>query len=82
MLLANSNNPKRDPYYLGALSLEFLSKQKEWRAHFLELYRYLKLSSDIEMGLFILVLDWLFILKTINYNESTISINVPQEINH
>lgn len=63
MILGQDTTPERQLYYLGALVLESLNKSSE--LDFFDVASKLKRSKGISMNIFILSLDWLFILGAI-----------------
>lgn len=66
MIVSKDINPERDFYYLGAKTIEILSSTEEDKMDFFTVFNALKSSENISLNLFILTLDWLFILGVIN----------------
>lgn len=64
MIINPSSHPQRQLYYLGAKTLELL-KNNNGELDFFETYQALKENEDISLMLFILTLDWLYLLEAI-----------------
>jgi hypothetical protein len=65
-MIASSNiHPERDIYYLSAKIIEILSVSDKDDCDYMELFKKLKQKCNIEFKLFILCLDWLFIVNVI-----------------
>lgn len=73
MIINSDNHPQRQLYYLGAKTLEVLSKN-EGVADFFETYSEIKKEENISLMLFVLTLDWLYILGAIRSEKGTIEI--------
>jgi len=69
MIVSKDINPERDFYYLGAKTIEILSSSKDKRLDFFNVFEILKNTEDISINLFILTLDWLFILGVIDNSQ-------------
>ncbi|TBU71483.1 hypothetical protein DNK10_23900 [Pseudomonas daroniae] len=67
MLLPDNIHPNQTVYYNGAHVLNIIQQSNPIRP--LDLYIETKTSHDISMSLFILCLDWLFILNAIKVGE-------------
>jgi hypothetical protein len=65
MIISKSIHPERDLYFLGAKTIEVMSSsdKEEWDCF--DLFADLKQKQKISINLFLLVLDWLFILQVI-----------------
>ena len=61
MLLPDSVQPKNSIYYNGALVLEIL--QDAENMNFLDLFTKVRQKSEMSMGVFILCLDWLYLIN-------------------
>jgi len=72
MLINRDINPKREIYHIGALVLEILSDNPSSKMDFFEIYQHLNEKIKVSVNLFILTLDWLFILGLINKKRETI----------
>lgn len=66
MIISKDINPERDFYYLGAKTIEILSSTEDDKMDFFSVFDALKSSEDISLNLFILTLDWLFIIGAID----------------
>lgn len=66
MIISKDINPERDFYYLGAKTIEILSSTEDEKIDFFSVFYSLKETEDISMNLFILTLDWLFIIGAVN----------------
>ena len=69
MIISKDINPERDFYYLGAKTIEILSSSDDNPLDFFTVFETLKSSEDISLNLFILTLDWLFIIGAINNSQ-------------
>lgn len=67
MLLPDNVHPENSIYYNSAFVLEELQKQKNQKL--LDLYQNVRLRRDISFPVFILCLDWLFLLDVIESNN-------------
>ncbi len=65
MIITKDINPKRDLYYIGAMIIKILSDSDK-NHDFLSVFQSLKQSENISMNLFVLTLDWLFIIGVIS----------------
>jgi len=72
MLVNINTNPQRNIYYLGSLVLEILNKKKI--IELFDLYESIKKKEEINMQLFIFVLDWLFLIDAIKQNNGKIEL--------
>lgn len=70
MIVDENTNPKRDIYYLGALTIEALEKENS--ISLLDLYQSLNAKESISMHLFIFVLDWLYLINAIEQENGEI----------
>ena len=67
MLLPNYSNPKKSLYYIGALILEEFKYQDTY--DFLELYSIIKQKNPISIQIYILALDWLFLISAVDMDR-------------
>ena len=72
MLVNINTNPQRNLYYLGSLVLETLKDYKV--IELFDLYEIVNKKEEINMQLFIFVLDWLFIINTIKQTNGKIEL--------
>ena len=69
MIVSKDINPERDVYYLGAKVIEILSNKNNPSINYIDVFEELKLSEDVSITLFILVLDWLYLSGAISKIE-------------
>lgn len=67
MLLPDNIHPEHTVYYNGAFVLQSL--QKNTNCTLLELYLQTKNQHEISMPLFVLCLDWLYLLNLVSINQ-------------
>ncbi len=72
MILNKDINPEREIYHLGALVLEILSGNPNNNFDFMDIFQQLNKKIKVSINLFILVLDWLFILGLVNKKKDVI----------
>ena len=72
MLVNINTNPQRNLYYLGSLVLETLKDYKV--IELFDLYEIVNKKEEINMQLFIFVLDWLFLIDTIKQTNGKIEL--------
>jgi len=70
MLLPDNIHPENSIYYNGAFVLKEL--QKKTNQDLIELYQNVKQSHNLTFPVFILCLDWLFLLDTAKLNNNNI----------
>ena len=66
MIVSKDINPERDFYYLGAKTIEILADTDNSHIDFFKVYSQLYKSENISMNLFVLTLDWLYLIGAIN----------------
>jgi hypothetical protein len=66
MIISRDIKPDRDLYYLGSQVIEVLLTSEEIEVDYFELLHKLNSKFEISINLYILVLDWLFIIGVIN----------------
>ena len=71
MIVNQNTNPKREIYYLGALTIEILGK-KNGEINLFDLYQYLNEEEEISMHLFLFILDWLYLIDAIQQKNGVI----------
>jgi len=69
MLLENDIAPNKDVYYLGSKLLEIFLSSADNKIDFFVAYQKLKERENISVSLFILVIDWLYLLGLIKNNK-------------
>jgi hypothetical protein len=67
MLLPDNIRPENTVYYNGAYVLKSL--QKEVGIHMLDLYQIVKSDTGLSFPMFILCLDWLYLLNVATVND-------------
>lgn len=73
MIVSQNTNPKREIYYLGALTLEVLNKENG-KIDLFDLFQIITEKEEIAMNLFLFVLDWLYLLDTIEQDNGVIKL--------
>jgi hypothetical protein len=68
MLLPDNIHPEHTIYYNGAFILEVLQNNRV--ISLLDLYLNTKNKHDLSMPVFVLCLDWLFLLNLIAFDEN------------
>ena len=71
MIINQDNNPQRQLYYLGAQALEILNA-KGGSVDFFEVYEQLKIEHNISIRLYVLTIDWLYLLGAIKSDKGLI----------
>lgn len=71
MIINQDNNPQRQLYYLGAKALEILNA-KGGSVDFFEVYEQLKIEHNISIRLYVLTVDWLYLLGAIKSDRGLI----------
>lgn len=67
MLLPDNIHPENSIYYNGAFVLEVLQKQSS--QNILDLYQNVKTKRDMSFSIFVLCLDWLYLLNVAKLNS-------------
>jgi hypothetical protein len=70
MIVSRDIHPERDFYYLGAKVIRILEESKTKTIDFFETYSTLKKQENVSINLYVLTLDWLFLLRVIDKNEN------------
>ena len=68
MLLPENIHPEHSLYYNGAIVLQSLQKQK--KQNLIDLYKNVKQQRNMTFPVFILCLDWLFLLDVAVLNAN------------
>jgi hypothetical protein len=66
MLLPDNIHPENSIYYNGAFVLEVLQKQSS--QSILDLYQTVKMKRNMSFSVFVLCLDWLYLLNVAKLN--------------
>ena len=69
MIISKDTHPERDLYYLGARVIEILVGTEKYEMSFWEILEKMKHTERISVNLFMLTLDWLFIIGAITKSE-------------
>lgn len=67
MLLPDNIHPDNSIYYNGAFVIESLQKDESYKI--LDLYQEVKSKKQMSFSVFILCLDWLYLLEVANLNH-------------
>lgn len=67
MLINEDINPNNSLYYLGAEVLKSIENKEDF--DFMELYKSMNNKYNISLKLFILTIDWLFLIDAITLSE-------------
>ena len=67
MLLPDNIHPEQSIYYNGAFVLQTLREQRVM--DLLDLYMNTQMHREMTMPVFVLCLDWLFLLNLVSLNE-------------
>lgn len=67
MLLPDNIHPELSIYYNGSIILAELEKQTEQK--FFELYHNVKKSNNMTLSVFVLSLDWLYLIQLAQISE-------------
>jgi hypothetical protein len=62
LVLPTDVYPQESLYYLGGLTLESL-KENRSKMGFVDLFTELNKKTEVSIGLFVLILDWLFLIE-------------------
>ena len=69
MLLPDGIHPENSIYYNGAFVLKVLQKQKI--QHLLDLYQAVKQQRNMSFAVFVLCIDWLFLIDAAVLNDKS-----------
>jgi len=72
MLLPDNIHPENSVYYNGAIVLDVL--QKNSSIELLELYRLVKNIRNISFPLFILSIDWLYLIDIVDLKKEKVEL--------
>ena len=67
MLLPDNIHPDNSIYYNGAFVIESLKKETSYKM--LDLYQEVKSKKQMSFSVFILCLDWLYLLEVAKFNS-------------
>ncbi len=72
MIIDKDTNPSRDVYYIGSELLAILDKYDSKEIDLVDAFNLLNKKVKISMSLFILTVDWLFLLGSIKSQKGLI----------
>lgn len=72
MILSNDIKPERQIYRLGALLLDVLQETPSKTAESFDVYTRLNTREGVSLSVFMLTLDWLFLLGAIKNDKGRI----------
>lgn len=72
MIIDKDTNPTRDIYYLGSELLAVLEQQSAKKVDFFVAFDLLNKKTSISMSLYILTIDWLFLLGSVRSQDGVI----------
>ena len=67
MLLPDNIHPDNSIYYNGAFVIESLNKETSYKM--LDLYQEVKTKKQMSFSVFILCIDWLYLLEVAKFNS-------------
>lgn len=70
MIVQNNTTPEKNLYYLGAVILAIFQEKKIIAIELSELYTSVKNRLNISFNLFLLALNWLYLLDSINIKNN------------
>lgn len=68
MLLPDNIHPDNTIYFNGAFVIESLKKDRSYKI--LDLYQEVKAKKEMSFSVFILCLDWLYLLEVAKFNPN------------
>lgn len=69
MIINKDIHPERKIYYIGALVIDVLRENKEDSINHLLVFEKLQEKESITVGVFMLALDWLFLLGAVKLEQ-------------
>jgi len=72
MIVGQDTHPEKTVYYVGALVLEILNTSPRKNFDFLDTYQETNKRYKVSMNLFILTMDWLFLLGAVHNKDGFI----------
>jgi len=69
MIVSRDIHPERDFYYLGGKLIEILDQSKDLDFDFFKIYDLLKNDENISLNLYVLTLDWLYLIGVVKINK-------------
>lgn len=74
MIISKDMKPERQVYYLGALLLEVLRDAPGRTVELFDMFEQMNSREVVSVNVFILTLDWLFLLGAISNDKGRIAI--------
>jgi hypothetical protein len=65
MIIGTDINPQNQIYYVGALVLDALKKQRVSQFDFFDTFQCVNTNHRVSIGLYTLALDWLYVINAI-----------------
>lgn len=72
IIINNDIHPKREIYFLGAKIIDVLKKSNGDCLNLFDVFQELNQRERVSMNLFVLALDWLFLLNVIRMKDGKI----------
>lgn len=72
MIISKHINPERDLYYLGAKTIGIIDSLDESEIDFFTVFSEFNKNEKVSINLFILTLDWLYMIGAINMTEENL----------
>jgi len=72
MIIDSNISPSKEIYYLGSVAIELLVTLEDDVIEVFDFFELFKIHEKVTMNLFLLVLDWLFILDLIDNKNGVI----------
>ena len=69
MIVSKDINPEKSLYYLGSQVIELLHNSNDKEFDLLVLYNKFRQKNNISINLYLLVLDWLFVLGVVEQGK-------------
>lgn len=73
MIINKDIHPEKDIYYIGALIIDILDNSSISKIEFFSILEILNSKTKVSSNIFLLALDWLFILGIIDINNKGIT---------
>ena len=72
MILNKDTHPTRNFYYIGALVIKILASEKSVEVDVFKTYQKLRHTEEVGINVFMLTLNWLFLLNLIGTQKGKI----------
>lgn len=70
MIASKHTRPENDIYFLGAKTIQYLDEFQSNEVEFFKLYELISVKEKMSVGLFTLILDWLFMLGVVEITKN------------